>query len=73
MKIWNPFSSGDSYAVDYTVAGDFEVKAKTLAFSASGAASIEAEVIRQLAEYHGVDRTEIGVIHVIRVHDFKGK
>lgn len=60
---------GSTFATDYTVGDDPLVKYKSLKFDPKSVASIEGHVLSQLAEYHKVDSTEIGIIHIVRTID----
>ena len=60
---------GSTFASDYTVGDDPIVKYKSLKFDPKSVDSIEGHVLSQLAEYHGVDATEIDIIHIVRTID----
>jgi hypothetical protein len=60
-------SKGNSFATDYTVGDDPCVKFKSLKFDSTSVESIEAKVLSDLATLHGVEASEINVIHIIRI------
>lgn len=70
-RVFNPLSRGDSFATDYTIGDDPIVKFKTLRFKVEGGNQIEAGVLRRLAQEHNVSITQINIIHIIKVTDFK--